>query len=240
MTSLISVVIPAYNHAEMIGACLESVFAQTYRPIEVIVIDDGSTDNTQEVLKKYEGKITSIKQENQGSNPARNRGFKEAKGEFVIFCDADVIMEKDMLEKMGKYLTQFPDASYAYSGFTFGWKTFWGTPFSADKLKRMNFVHTTSLVRRADFPGFDDSIKRLQDWDVWLSMLEHGKTGVLVPGVLFHVEVSGSSRIGSTWLPKLAYRIPWSFSPWKPASIKKYEAAREIIAEKHYLLKNEL
>ncbi len=232
---MISVIIPTFQHADSISACLDSVFAQTYSPIEVIVVDDGSTDNTQEVLKKYEGKIISIKQENQGSNPARNRGFKEAKGEFVIFVDADVIMEKEMLEKMAKLLDAHPESSYAYSGFTFGWKTFWGTTFNVDKLKKMNFVHTTSLVRRADFPGFDNAIKRLQDWDVWLTMLERGKVGVLVPEVLFHVGIHGESRIGSTWLPKLAYQLPWRLSPWKPVSIKKYEAAREIIAEKHHL-----
>lgn len=233
--ALISVIIPTYEHAETISACLDSVFAQTYSPLEVIVVDDGSTDNTPEVLKKYEGKIISIKQENQGSNPARNRGLKEAKGEFVIVCDADVIMVPEMLQKMVMTLDEHPEASYAYSGFTFGWKTFWGTTFSANKLKQMNFVHTTSLARRADFPGFDNAIKRLQDWDVWLTMLENGKKGVLVPGVLFQVGIHGPSRIGSTWLPKLAYKIPWNLSPWKPTSIKKYEAAREIIAKKHNL-----
>jgi glycosyltransferase involved in cell wall biosynthesis len=235
MEKLISVIIPTYEHADSIAACLDSVFAQTYSPIEVIVVDDGSTDNTQEVLKKYEGRIVSIKQGNQGANPARNRGLQEAKGEFVIVCDADVIMVPEMLEKMAKTLGEHPEASYAYSGFTFGWKTFWGTPFSAEKLKKMNFVHTTSLARRADFPGFDNAIKRLQDWDVWLTMLENGKQGVLVPGVLFHVGIHGTSRIGSAWLPKIAYQIPWNLSPWKPASIKKYEAARAIIAAKHHL-----
>jgi glycosyltransferase involved in cell wall biosynthesis len=235
VSSLISVIIPTYEHAESISACLDSVFAQTYSPIEVIVVDDGSTDNTQEVLKKYEGKIVSVKQENQGSNPARNRGLQEAQGEFVIFVDADVIMEKEMLEKMTKTLAEHPEASYAYSGFSFGWKTFWGTTFNAEKLKQMNFIHTTSLARRADFPGFDNAIKRLQDWDVWLTMLEHGKKGILVPGVLFQVGIHGTSRIGSAWLPKFVYQLPWNLSPWKPVSIKKYEAARAIIAEKHKL-----
>ena len=235
MQNFVSVIIPTYEHAETIGACLDAVFAQTYSPIEVIVVDDGSTDNTQEVLKQYVGKIISIKQENQGSNPTRNRGLQEAKGEFVIFVDADVIMVPDMLEKMKKSLDEHPEASYAYSGFSFGWKTFWGTAFSAEKLKKMNFIHSTSLVRRADFPGFDNAIKRLQDWDVWLTMLEHGKKGILVPGVLFKVGIHGTSRIGSAWLPKFAYQIPWNLSPWKPTSIKKYEAAREIIAKKHHL-----
>ncbi len=235
MKPLISVIIPTYEHAETISACLDSIFNQTYKTIEVIVVDDGSTDKTQEVLKSYEGKIISVKQENQGSNPARNRGLKEAQGEFVIFVDADVTMDPDMLEKMMRALVEHPEASYAYSGFTFGWKTFRGIQFSKEKLRQMNYVHTTSLARRADFPGFDNQIKRLQDWDVWLTALGRGKTGILVPGVLFRVAIAGTSRIGSAWLPKLAYKIPWNFSPWKPVGIKKYEAAREIIAKKHNL-----
>ncbi|MFA5945463.1 MAG: glycosyltransferase family A protein [Patescibacteria group bacterium] len=235
MEPLISVIIPTYQHAGSLPGCIDSVLDQTYKEIEIIVVDDGSTDETLKVLEKYAGKIKVVRQENKGSNPARNRGFAESRGEYVIFCDADIVMENEMLEKMHKSLIQNPQASYAYSGFTFGWKTFWGTPFSDEKIRKMNFAHTTSLIRRADFPGFDEQIKRLQDWDVWLTMLERGHRGILVPGVLFHVRIDGVSRIGSAWLPKLAYRIPWQYSPWQPKSIKKYTEAREIIARKHGL-----
>lgn len=235
MNPLISVVIPTYQHAASLPKCLDSVFAQTYQPLEVIVVDDGSTDDTQVVLERYAGRIISIKQENAGANPARNRGLREAKGDYVIFCDADVTMSPGMLERMYGALTQHPEASYAYSGFWFGWKHFKGIPFSADGLKRTNFVHTSSLVRKTDFPGFDDAIKRLQDWDVWLTMLEHGKIGVLVPETLFSVGIDGASRIGSSWLPAFVYRLPWHALGWKPLRVQKYEAAREIIKSKHHL-----
>jgi len=235
MKPLISVIIPTYQHADSLPACLESVFAQAYQPIEVIVVDDGSTDNTQEVLADYQDRIVSIKQANAGSNPARNRGLKEAKGEYVIFCDADVTMSPKMLETMFNALEQHPYASYAYSGFWFGWKHFKGVAFSADELKRLNFVHTSSLVRKADFPGFDEQIRRLQDWDVWLTMLEHGKVGVLVPETLFSVGIDGASRIGSSWLPAFVYRLPWSRLGWKPRRVQKYEDARKIILQKHKL-----
>ncbi|HRH32147.1 MAG TPA: glycosyltransferase family 2 protein [bacterium] len=235
MKPLISVIIPTYQHAASLPKCLDSVFAQIYQPLEVIVVDDGSTDDTQAVLERYAGRIISIKQENAGANPARNRGLREAKGDYVIFCDADVTMSPGMLERMYGALTQHPEASYAYSGFWFGWKHFKGIPFSADGLKRTNFVHTSSLVRRADFPGFDDAIKRLQDWDVWLTMLEHAKVGILVPETLFTVGIDGASRIGSSWLPAFVYRLPWHVLGWKPLRVKKYEAAREIIKSKHHL-----
>jgi glycosyltransferase involved in cell wall biosynthesis len=235
MEPLISVIIPAYNHAQSLPFCIESIFAQTYKNVEIIVVDDGSTDNTAGVLDHYKERIRVVTQENKGANPARNRGLMQAKGDFVIFCDADVIMKPSMLEDMMNALTEHPEASYAYSGFKFGWKTFHGTEFDVTLLESTNFVHTTSLVRRSDFPGFDETIKRLQDWDVWLTMLEQGKTGILVPDVLFYVRIDGASRIGSSWLPKIVYRIPWKHLPWMPERIRKYEEAREIIVNKHGL-----
>lgn len=235
MNPLISVVIPTYQHATSLPKCLASIFAQTYQPLEIIVVDDGSTDDTQEVLASYTDRITIVKQANAGSNPARNRGLQEAKGELVIFCDADVTMSPKMLETMHQALVAHPEASYAYSGFWFGWKLFKGVAFKVDELRRLNFVHTSSLVRRADFPGFDNDIKRLQDWDVWLTMLEQGKVGVLVPETLFAVGIDGASRIGSSWLPAIVYRLPWNKLGWKPRRVQKYEAAREVIKQKHKL-----
>ncbi len=233
--SLISVVIPSYQHAKSLPVCLESLFAQSYKEVEIIVVNDGSTDETKEVLARFDNRIQVIHQENQGANPARNRGLKEAKGEFVIVCDADVTMRPDMLEKLKQALDRHADASYAYSAFRFGWKLFRGVPFDVDKLKERNFIHTTALVRRKDHPGFDDAVKRFQDWDVWLTMLESGKIGVLVNETLFHIAVDGESRIGSSWLPSVLYRLPWKWIRWTPKRIKKYEAAHAVMTKKHGL-----
>ncbi len=235
MPPLISVIIPTYQHAASLPACLDSVLAQTYAPVEIIVVDDGSTDDTHMVLKRYADRIVSIVQPNAGSNPARNRGLAEAQGEYVICCDADVIMKPDMLQQLKSALDAHPAASYAYSGFWFGWKLFKGVPFSAERLRQVNFVHTSSLVRRAEFPGFDPAIRRLQDWDVWLTMLAQGKHGVLVPETLFQVGIHGASRIGSSWLPAFVYALPWEKLGWKPVQVAKYEAAKAIIREKHRL-----
>lgn len=232
---LISVIIPTYQHADALPGCLDSIFAQTYVNLEIIVVDDGSTDDTQDVLKDLKDRITIISQENQGSNPARNRGQKEANGEYLIFCDADVIMQPRMLEKLSQALQDNKDASFAYCSFKFGWKTFKGIGFNEELLKKKNYIHTSSLVRAKDFPGFDDDILRLQDWDVWLTMLEQGKRGVLVDEVLLSVRVSGESRIGSSWLPSFLYKIPWNSIGWAPKQIQKYRAARDIISKKHKL-----
>jgi len=269
---MISVIIPTYQHAGTIAGCLDSIFGQTLKPDEIIVVNDGSTDETDEILQRYgiaakiatgpeallfrsclatspnrrksnaeePGavfiRLTLIDQENRGAQVARNRGWRASRGDLLLFCDADVRMQPDMLEKMSAALAAHPEASYAYGAFRFGWKTFGGIPFSADRLREYNFIHTSSLVRAKDFPGFDESIKRLQDWDVWLTMLEAGKTGILVPEILCDVAVDGTSRIGSSWLPRFLYRIPWNRIGWMPRVMRRYHEARAVLAKKHHLL----
>ncbi len=241
MTPLISVIIPVYNHAHTLKRTLESVFNQTYRPLEVIVVNDGSTDNFDEAVKECllltdgdcigAGSVLSvISQPNSGAPVARNRGFAMSKGEYVIFWDADTLAHPQMLQKMFAYLQKHPEASYAYSQFKFGWKTIKSQQFDAEKLKQINYIDVTSLIRRADVTPFDESLKRFQDWDLWLTMLEQGKTGVFIPEVLYE-KVVGSREGISTWLPKFVYQLPW-----KTKDVKKYDAAKEIIVKKHSLL----
>ncbi len=232
---MISVIIPTYQHASTLSRCLESVFKQTFKDVEVIVVDDGSTDGTEEVIKPYLDRIQYIKQANQGAPAARNRGFDASKGEEVIFCDADIVMRANMLEVLHRTLTNNPETAYAYSAFRFGWKGFTSYPFSAERLRQMNFIHTSALIRRADFPRFDQSLRRFQDWDLWLTILKQGKGGVHVPLELFRV-IDERGRAGiSQWRPSLWHRIPWQKFGWKPKSVKKYDDAKRVIAEKHGL-----
>ena len=86
---LVSVIIPTYNRASTVSEAIESVLQQTYPNVEVIVIDDGSKDNTQEVLRRYAGRIRNIYQENAGQMVARNRGIRESRGEIITFLDSD-------------------------------------------------------------------------------------------------------------------------------------------------------
>ncbi|MBU0646593.1 glycosyltransferase family 2 protein [Patescibacteria group bacterium] len=231
----ISVIIPAYQHAKTIAACLDSILAQTIAPDEIIVVNDGSTDGLEQVLKPYQNRIRLITQANRGSNPTRNRGFNESTGDYIIFCDADVVMQPDMLEKMKDLLDAHPEVSYVYCGFRYGWKSFASFPFNEARLRRMNFIHTTALVRRQHFPGFDEEIKRLQDWDVWLTMLDQGYIGILIDEQLFYVQEDHSRQGISQWRPAFMYSIPWRKIGWMPKSMKKYFDARRVIAEKHQL-----
>ena len=246
---LISIIIPVYNHAHTIERCLRSIEAQTYRPLEVIIVNDGSTDDFEKVIKSvipakagirdcvradshFHGNDISyqvLHQPNRGAPSARNRGFAESAGEDVIFWDADTIARPGMLEKMMSALQNNPSASYAYSGFKFGWKTMKPVGFDAERLKTVNFIDTTSLIRRADFPGWDENVKRFQDWDLWLTMLEKNKTGVCVPEILYTKIVGGRAGI-SAWLPKIFYKLPWLSK-----RAREYGAAKNVVLKKHLL-----
>jgi len=235
---MISVIIPVYNMAGKLEKCLGSIMAQTMLGVpgalEIIIVNDGSSDNIEYVVGKekyfFDEKNIPFKyvsQQNQGANAARNRGFKESGGEFIIFCDADVILKPEMLDKMKCALLTNPEASYAYSSFFWGAKKFKLWAFDAERLRRMPYITTTSLIRREYFPGFDEKIKRFQDWDLWLTMLEKGYTGVWIDEPLFTVITGGTM---SNWLPKFAYKL----LPFLPA-VKKYKNSVEIIRKKHNL-----
>ncbi len=228
---MISIIIPTYNDAEFLPLCLESVFGQTFRDFEIIVVNDGSTDNTKEILSSYENQIKVIHQENTGRNPARMRGYAEANGDYLLFLDSDIEMEPDMLENLYRALETSPDASFAYGQFVFGNKMFSSFPYDPELLKKMNYIHTSALIRRAHFPGFDPEIKKFQDWDVWLTMLGQGHTGVYVPKLVFKAHVDGQAL--SKWLPAFVYKIPWKYLGWTPKRIREYEEAKRIIQNKH-------
>ncbi len=230
---MISIIIPTYQHEKEIGKCISSILNQTFEDYEIIVVNDGSTDNTLKVLENYKGKIKIINQENRGASSARNRGFKESKGEFILFCDADMILRSDMLEKLLEALKENPDKSYAYSSFKFGWKKFKAGEFDKEKLKKINYIHTSTLIRRQHFLGFDELLKKFQDWDLWLSMSEHNYYGIWVREVLFKIKPRQSGM--SHWLPSFFYKAPFKKLGIYSKIINDYEKAKEIINKKHNL-----
>ena len=230
---MISIIIPVHNQADQIKACFDSILKQTNNDWELIVVDDGSTDNIKDVVSEYtdyfsETNFHFFSKQNEGSNPTRNFGFDRSVGEYVIFCDADIIMKPQMLEKMLKTLEANPDRSFVYSSFMYGAKLFKLFPYDATRLKTMPYIHATSLLRRIDFSGFDPAIKRFQDWDLWLTLLANNKTGIWIDEVLFTAQL-GKAHF-SNWLPKITYKI----FPFLPV-VKKYKAAMEKIKIKHHL-----
>ena len=187
----VSVVITCYNYAEYISQAIDSVLDQTFDGFEIIIVNDGSTDNTEEVIQKYISNdcIKYINQANTGQANAKNIGIKNSKGKFIAFLDADDIWEKTKLEK------QIPLFSNKSVGIVYSRMRFvddndnnverekenkYLTPKSGKVTNPLffdNFVpFSSSIVRRECFEKcsyFDESIKMGIDWDLWLRISIH-------------------------------------------------------------------
>ena len=96
---LVTVVIPTYNYGEYLSDAIESALKQTYKNLEVIVIDDGSSDNTEEIVKRYDGRLSYYFKENGGISSARNYGMLKAKGEYIVFLDSDDKLHESYVER---------------------------------------------------------------------------------------------------------------------------------------------
>jgi len=206
----ISVIIPTYNSAQFIAEALESVFVQTYKDYEVIVVDDGSTDNTKEVLKPYMSKIRYIYKENGGAASARNVGIKNARGEYIAFLDSDDLWLPEKLEKQVKYFEEHLQVDMVFADCVrFGEEvlnTRNGTRqlVSDDMFVNIwwyNIVPTsTVIVRKSCFEKvglFDEAreIETAEDAEMWLRIAREYKVGYLKEVVTkYRVRTSGYSR----------------------------------------------
>jgi glycosyltransferase involved in cell wall biosynthesis len=114
---LVSVIIPTYNRAALLTEAVNSVLLQTYQNVEIIVIDDGSTDNTTEVMAQYGDRVRYTRRPNAGVNVARNLGLKQARGEFVALLDSDDLWAPYKLELQVRLLRHFTDAGFLFSNF---------------------------------------------------------------------------------------------------------------------------
>jgi len=241
----IAVVIPCYNHAKELKGTLEALARQTLLPAQVVVVDNGSDDEPGKVVESFVGRLpVSLVRfvERRGAPAARNEGFRRTVEPYVLFLDADVQLMPRALEVMRLALVKNSQAAFAYSDFYWGCVLFRGRRWDSEALKRLNWIHTCSLVKREALLGlidesgrgpFDETLKKFQDWDLWLTLAEHGLCGVWIPEVLFKVveRKTGMSR----WLPALVHRLPWPILGWTPKEIIRYREAERIIHLKHHL-----
>lgn len=130
-----------------------------------------------------------ISDKGKGANWARNEGFKQVKSEYVLFSDNDINWRQNGIQSLLMALEEHPEASYSYGAYEMGGQTQCDMEFDENVLRVGNFISTMSLIRTKDFVGFDEKINRFQDWDLWLTMLEQGKTGVYCGEVIFDTPV---------------------------------------------------
>ena len=191
MPNLVSVIIPVYNVAPYIAEALESLFAQTWRDVEAIVINDGSTDETEEKLAPYRDRIVLIKQENSGVMAARNAGLRVARGRYIALLDGDDLWAPRFLERLVGLLESDASLSLAYPNAVFlGSPNFSGRlyqevfpatePVTFDRvLRRKCHIFGSVVMRREaldDVGLFDESLKGqgAEDFELWLRMLQRG------------------------------------------------------------------
>lgn len=235
-SAAISVVIPCFNHANVLRRTLECLVHQTLQPREVVVIDDGSTDNPEPIVREFKDRLplafTRLRH-NHGAPFARNEGAKLTSSPYLLFLDADAELVSSALQVFAETLHDHPESAFAYSNFLWGAKRFRGQVFNVEELKKRNYIHTSSLIRREAFTGFDETLKKFQDWDLWLTMAKHGATGVWIDRDLYRIQPrrQGMSR----WLPRIAYWIPWQKLGYEPKEITYYRDAEAIVKKKHSL-----
>ncbi len=186
----VSIVIPCFNYGRFLPEAVESALAQDYPELEVIVVDDGSTDDSLEVARSFESRgVRALTHENQGLARTCNRGAEEATGELMLFLSADDRLASTYVSELLAALEREPDASFAYcSARLFGAESgvMPSRPFSAFSLVRgRNYINGSALIRRAEYleaGGFPVDLGEgtFDDWDFWLTMLDRGKRGTYV------------------------------------------------------------
>lgn len=217
----VSVVIPTYNSAAMVKEAIESALAQSYSDFEIVVIDDGSTDDTEGVVRQYGDRVRYFKQENQGVSAARNAGIKHSSGEYVAFLDSDDLWLPEKLAEQIPLFDDDPKLGLVYSD----WAVVSGNamlqtsylkdlPASSgyvfDELIQSGFILTSGVVlRRAcvdDVGAFDKSLAIAQDYDLWLRISYRWKVQ-LVDKCLFtkrSCDGSLSSNLAKTAMERIA------------------------------------
>jgi len=188
---LVSILIPAYNVENYVGRAIESALNQTYKNIEVIIVDDGSIDKTAEVVKKYLGdkRVRYIYQENKKLAGARNTGMRNAKGEYFAMLDADDIFLPNKVEEQVKYFESHPDCDFCYSNLwlfnennsdiliEIKYKFYSGKEVFEQLLKR-SFINTlTVMIKRSVVERFgylDEKYTHAEDLEYFLRLAYMG------------------------------------------------------------------
>ncbi len=203
-----AVVIPCFNHGAFIREAVESARRQTYPNVEIVVVDDGSTDApTIEMLGSLRAEgIRVLRQENRGLAAARNAGIRATDAEFFVPLDADDIIKPAFVERLIAPLRADPALGYMYCHTEYFGSSggVWQCPdYDPHKLLVGNLSTATALVRRRAFDqagGYAEAMTYgMEDWDFWLSLLEVGCRGKLVPELLFgYRQHAGGSMLAHT------------------------------------------
>lgn len=204
MEKLVSVIIPCYNQGSLLTETVNSILASSYNLIEIIIIDDGSTDDSfliaKELSKSYDN-IFCYSQKNQGPSVARNRAIGLAKGFYILPLDSDDLIHKNYIDEAIKVLEKRSEVKVVYcEAIKFGEKVGpWNLkPFNLNLLARENMIFVSAIYRKSDWKECGGYAEEMtwgsEDWEFWISMLKDGGGVEKLPFVGFYYRIRSNSR----------------------------------------------
>lgn len=201
--SKVSVIIPVYNMELYIAETLDSVLQSDYNNFEVIVMDDGSTDDSYSVAQKYaesDSRVRLYRQPNGGASLARNNAIEKAEGVYILPVDGDDLISSNYISQAAEILDESPNVKVVsreaefFGKKTGRWKF---KPFSLNLLCRTNLIDACSMYRKSDWRavgGYGKKIMGREDWDFWLSIFATGGDFVRLPIVGFYYRIRANSK----------------------------------------------
>ena len=202
MTALISCVVAVFNGERYLAEALESILAQTYGALDVIVIDDGSTDGTPDVVASFARRVRSVRQRNAGPAAARNRGVAEARGELIAFLDADDLWHPDKLARQAARFLARPELDVSLTQI----QHFWAPELAEEEARcrqlriaqpAPGYLTAALLARRAVFDrvgGFEESWSHVHDTEWFSRLRDRGVEIEMLPEALVHRRLHPHNR----------------------------------------------
>ena len=202
---LISVIVPCFNQGIYLKETIQSALASTYRPIEILLINDGSTDNSLQLAQELEAQHPEVRvldQVNGGVTKARNAGIAAAQGEYLLPLDGDDLISPTYIEQGLAILSSRPEVKVVYcqaEKFSDSGRKPWKLkPFSLQQLAKDNMIFVSALFRKADalaVGGFSEDMKLgREDWEFWIKLLKNGGEVVQLPLVGFFYRLTTTSK----------------------------------------------
>lgn len=212
---LVSIIIPTYNNAPVVCQAIECSLNQTYENVEVIVVDDGSTDGTEELLKnKYQDRIIYVRQKNKGTGSARNTGIRNSSGKYLQFLDADDLLDHDKIRIQTRQMANIAEKTVSYCDYCccdiddmtvlyehvspvmqnekpfndimLKWETGLAIPVHC-------FIFDAALFKENGI-AFDESLQSNEDWECWMNVFALEPKAFFVDRVLAYYRVRKDSR----------------------------------------------
>lgn len=204
MKPLVSIIVPVFNVEEYLDDCINSILNQTYKNIEVILVDDGSTDNSGKIcdlLGQKNNKVKVFHNNNNGVSYTRNYAIRMTTGKYILPVDGDDIIADTYVEKAVNILEKNDSIGIVYCRANFFGKINgeWELPdYSIGKMLLNNIIFVTAFFRKDDWEivgGFNEDMKYgIEDYDFWLSILELKREVYKIPEILFYYRIRNNSR----------------------------------------------